>query len=115
MLQSTRNLIHLKITLSSVLQVLIFIPEEKLNVSKKGQEAENISTISQAGEVYFTYHFKALEKHQTLIIRESMDDEITEYKPHSIYPYQLLIYIEEPPSTDKTIYNYFNATIKNHT
>ncbi|CAO3625080.1 unnamed protein product [Cunninghamella echinulata] len=142
MSQSTRNVIHLKITLSSVLQVIIFIPEERLDwynsdinihssflnslygiiikqltsndnkvTSKKGRETENIYTFKQAGDIYFTYNFKLLEKHQNLLIREifgtSAKNRVIQYKPLYVYPYQLLVYIIDPPK-DKTIYTYFN-------
>ncbi|CAO3596328.1 unnamed protein product [Absidia cylindrospora] len=105
---SRRKLVYLRITPITHLTVV----SGKL-VTKKQQDLETSRTINPGGEFSLSYHFKWLNKHQAMLLRDTPAQDSgkkSTYKPMSVYPYQLVVKVEDPHKVD-SLYTYFSTAV----
>ncbi|ORZ13614.1 hypothetical protein BCR42DRAFT_418723 [Absidia repens] len=138
---SRRKLVYLRITPITILEVLIFVTSDQINyddalqatilttlydeilkhltvisgklVTKKQHDLETSRTINPGGEFSISYHFKWLDTHQAILLRDTPaqgSSKKSRYKPMSVYPYQLLVKVEDPQKVE-SLYTYFSTAV----
>ncbi|KAI8381443.1 uncharacterized protein BYT42DRAFT_566533 [Radiomyces spectabilis] len=132
----TRNVIHLRITPSTSLRVIIYLRQENIawfnengllplvistlqpvvvnhlvttqakSAAKRKKEMEIFHTLNH-DSFSLAYRFTWHDIHQAIMLREPLEETSTLYRPLSIYPYQLSVSIDHPQFNHTILDAYF--------